>query len=422
MSAVSSRTAERGQRREKSGIVFRYEDRLVRFSNRQRLDRISEPEPSRWGVEVKDYTERPPELPIPGTGEAYDDCGESMPTGYCDRCGDPLWGSRRCKRSTCPECWESWDKQQSVSIASKIDGRRRYEEACTPPGVHSGQKFHHLTVSLPDSFRVRSDQPLERTKELVKLACSEAGAEEGVVVYHPWRIKAKFRGSVNGHQSGDGEMTWKDVLALVDELGWEIVCEKFLVYAPHFHVLALSEYVMGSELTANIEEKTGLVVHRITKGDSSVSLYGLEDLVKATAYCLSHAGIRETESGQMRAAYWYFGQVSNFSASEGVEADVSRVFNKVGGKVLGVGFGRGRCRKPSEGVNNELDGDDGEVPEEFDEGLCNGKYRPISEARDRLRDREWLAGARYVEELAAAYTEWLQEPAAPEPEPDPPPD
>ena len=45
----------------------------------------------------------------------------------------------------------------------------------------------------------------------------------GYIVYHPYRIATEHRGAVNGHDSGDGSLTWKDVLLLIETEGWDAV-------------------------------------------------------------------------------------------------------------------------------------------------------------------------------------------------------
>ncbi|WP_160166957.1 hypothetical protein [Natronococcus jeotgali] len=196
-------------------------------------------------------------------------------------------------------------------------------------------------------LRFDSEDALGRGFDVVKSLLQKVFVDTGLIVYHPWRIAKEHRGDVMGHSSGDGELTWKDVLELAESEGrsWEGIVEEYLVYAPHFHAIVLSDTVSGV-VTESIEAETGIVVHRITPGDSNVSIYGIEELAKVTAYCLSHAGLMESESGY-RVAMRGFGELHNYGAPMWAEQKGVEALRDISYQVLGVDFQRPTCDAPA---------------------------------------------------------------------------
>ncbi|MFC5973676.1 hypothetical protein ACFPYI_20290, partial [Halomarina salina] len=292
---MSVGSSSRSWSREKGALCFEFErdgeESRVRIAQTQdpHLDAITTDEP-----DGRNYDDALPELPIPGSGRMGTNCGEEVPALFCpsDGCGSVYHVGHTCRKSRCPRCWKSWDFQRAKTVTSKLEALRRYRYA----SGDTEQKFHHLTVSFRDSTRFDSDTPVDRAAEVVKLLSHQVNVQTGYLMLHPYRIKEEYRGDVNGHESGDGDLTWKDIYGLVDDLGWDAVGEEYLVYAPHFHVIALSEFVQCGAVTEAIEEETGVVVHRVTKGaDSSVSMYNLEDLCRVAAYSISHLGLQHDD-------------------------------------------------------------------------------------------------------------------------------
>jgi hypothetical protein len=303
---------------------------------------------------------------------------------------------------------------------------------------------------------VDSENPIDRVIEIVKVLLMKVNVESGMIIYHPYRIVEAYRGDVVGHESGTGDMTWADVLSRIesDDWSWEAVRDEFLTFAPHFHVIANSEFVQCGAVTEEIEEKTGIVIHRITQGeDSSVSLYDTEDLCSATAYSLSHAGLSwDEDNEEFRAVTRYFGEVANFSPAERVVDEIDDMTREISADVLGVDFRRGRCAAevddtvesntstgagylptPSQSVSTgaadsrdlgpsatpslglrsgseEIAADGGweatrgvspaflddptetEAPrEDWETTRCGGEIRPISKAPQQLNDDKWCA-------------------------------
>lgn len=368
---VNQETSRRNRTRDRSAICYEYHDHDESEDVRVRVDPSIDPSDDlsdsafiqRYEPDARAYEDALPELSLPGSGELLEDCGEEIPALFCRDCGTPYEIGRTCRRSRCPRCWQSWAFNRAKSLASKVEalGRHLYTQE-----NKTNIKQHHVTVSLRDSTRFNSQDPLGRGFEVVKSLLATVDVETGVVVYHPYRIAKEYRGDVLGHESGDGDLTWKDVLEKVegDSWTWDAVRDEFLVYAPHFHVICLSEFVDCTGV-GDLEDETGVVIHRITtKRDdgNKKSIAGIEELGKVTAYSLSHAGIAPENDGERhRAAVRPFGRVANFEAWGSTDDpgtpiyDTDKALRKVAPKVLGIEFPEAEC---TEHVHERDDEDD----------------------------------------------------------------
>jgi hypothetical protein len=342
---VSREASERSRTRPQSAICYEHVDengehrriRVAQDMDPSEPDAITEVE-----RDGREFDAMVPELRLPATGGRYDGCGEEAPLLACPNCGEVTTVGRTCRRSRCPRCWQAWDFQRALDAGTAIEGERRYRYA----SGETNTKYHHLVVSLPRSLRFARSDPLDAAFKLVMCLLGMVGVFAGWLAYHPWRIRKEYRGDVNGHESGNGDMQWKDILQKIesDEWTWEAVREEFLVYAPHFHGMVNADFVQGGAVTEAIEEQTGVVIHRITKGDSAVSLGNLEDLMSATAYSLSHAGLSWDEDNEaFRGAFRFFGSTADVERRKNVEDDAKAALQEVSQDVLGVDFGSQRC-------------------------------------------------------------------------------
>lgn len=339
-------TTKRQRTRSKGAVCFEFTDEDDSEDRRVRVARDVDPTDAvtTSDPDAREYADRLPELALPGSGEREFDCGTEFHGLFCPDCGKPHSVGRTCRRSRCPRCWQSWAFHRGKSVAAKLEalGRQRYANG-------KKTKQHHLTVSFRDSTRFNSSDPIKQANEVQKVLLQRANVDTGYIIYHPFRIAPEYRGSVMGHESGEGDMTWKDVLGKLEDDGWtwEAVKDEFLTYAPHFHVLCLSEFVQTGAVVGEIEDETGIVIHRITterEDGKERSIDGIEELCKVTGYCLSHAGLAPKNDGErFQAEVRPFGEVANFEAWDSVKANVDTAMRGVSGKVLGVDFSTSDC-------------------------------------------------------------------------------
>jgi hypothetical protein len=396
-------TSERGLTRKGSAIQYRSGGEVKQADVGSLVDRFRSVE----APHSPNGENRLPETDLPGFGERYPDCGDDIPR-FCSECGATHSVGRTCKRSTCPRCGAAWARDRATSAAAKLEALRRYKEAQTDGW--SGYKFHHLTLSPPEGYETFSEKPLDRTFDLLKEVLEEIGASTGVIFYHPYR-----------GENGDDRGAWKERLFTGREWG-EVRSE--LAHSPHFHAVVLGQHIDGGYVTRAIEEQTGWLVERITKGESNVSIYDKYDLGRVLTYCLSHTGVRETEGGSHRAMYRYYGKLSNFAATEGIKREMDAAVRSVAPRTLGLSYDSLSCSEErsgepvgevvagisaAHGGSGDGDGDGMAAPvDETEEPdyRCSGRLLEISKAPAFLNDREWMEQAARSEELVTAWMEW----------------
>lgn len=407
--------------------------------------------------------DRLPERSLPGqAGLKYDDCGDDLPAFACEDCGNPVYVGRTCGSPDCERCWPSAIKAKTVRHAGKLEGHRRYLYV-----QHNERKqidWNHVVATLPEVL-VDSDDPVERVLEVLKTLLEKKWGIEGfTAIYHPYRIQDQYRKDQYEHSgaSGEGDMTWADVLDSEDPY-------QYLKFEPHFHLFfAAPRYSFDYSVTEGVEQDSGWVFHRIEKQDSSVSVYDIEDLVHQLCYCYSHAGINHTGQ-RSKLTSRMKGDLHNMYIPDGVEEQSVAAFCEAAPKLLGVSFSNmqesscgaqscecdGECHCEDDHPLHELYRyhDDGtntitgsvspssESPE-FDssgtmgltdgasssssdsttngktsvsipsavatgnEQQCGGDLVSIHEAEGLLEDDDWVAQARYADALELAYQEW----------------
>lgn len=281
-------------------------------------------------------SERLPESELPGRrGTKYEDCGEDRPAFGCasdDGCGQPTYVGRTCASPVCARDWPAAVKAKAVRTAGKLEGFRRALYA-----RHDGRKdidFSHVIASLP-SVRVDSDSPLERVLLILKTLLEEQWNIDGfVAIYHPWRIKKEYRKDQYDHggESGEGEMTWADVLSSENP-------DEYLTFEPHFHLFFPAPRASFDYLTAEgVEEESGWLFHRVTKNEkSNVSVSDFEDLVYQLTYCYSHAGVQQ-KGNRFELASRMKGDLHQCYIPQGVEDEALAIFCDAAPKLLGTRF------------------------------------------------------------------------------------
>lgn len=254
------------------------------------------------------------------------------------------------------------------------------------------------------------DDPLGATFEVLKEVCAEIGADTGYLFYHPYR-----------GLDGDDRGFWKNVLPDGTEKGMSELKEE-ISHSPHFHAVVCAKWIDGQFITKHIEEKTGWVIHRITKNDEpTVSLRDDYDLARSVSYCLSHTGI-----GKNRVAYRAFGEVANFTATDKISREMDARVRSVVPNTLGLKLSSVACRVerlvtvtkeiqvPAEKVNVEAAMAAGysepqmetvEI-EETEMGECNGRMIEVGAFPRYLNNREWTAKAPHAQDMARRHREW----------------
>ncbi|MFW5905379.1 MAG: DUF5830 family protein [archaeon] len=164
------------------------------------------------------------------------------------------------------------------------------------------------------------------------------------------------------HDDSRGE--WKKYLN--SGMSWSEVRDN-LKYGPHFHIVCAAHKVIGGLDTKRLEEETGWVVHRITKADSSVSIYDDYDLARVVSYCLSHTAVREHPNRDRdQIMFKRFGK--NIDDATPTDENLERfksIVATVAPLTLGIPFGALACTKERE---EHEDGECGVLGHDHDHG------------------------------------------------------
>lgn len=297
-------------------------------------------------------TEHLPALDLPGDmGYAHPDCGMDIPAWACKDCGSPLYIGRTCKNPSCERCWAAGVRDQVIPRAAKLYGLagdlyfNEYRE-------REDVDLNHIVASLPDIL-VDSDEPIDHVLKILKVILEKKWGIEGFeAVYHPYRIKAEYRRDQyeHGGEPGRGDMTWADVLNEDDPY-------QYLKHEPHFHIFfPAKRYQFDYSTVEYVENQTGIVFHRITKSDSEISVWDLEDLVYQLTYCYSHAGVIET-ANKTKLASRMKGRLHNIDALERIEKRATAAFCDAAPQLLGVNF-TDMSEASCEAAACDCDGDD----------------------------------------------------------------
>jgi hypothetical protein len=444
--SVSAPTADG----EQSSIVYGFDSgdeirELYRAGRGEILER---------GSTKSDLTDRLPELPIPGTdGLQQPDCGDEIPAFACESCGNPVYVGRTCGSPSCSRCWASAVKEKATRYAGKLEGYRRKEYANNADNID----FNHVVASLPD-FVVESDQPVERALSAIKELLRENwNVWSFAAVFHPYRIKVEHRADQYEHdgEPGEGDMTWADVLDKENPY-------QYLKHEPHFHLFFATRRKGFDYLTAEaVEDQSGWLFHRITKGeDSNVSVSDLDDLVHQLTYSLSHAGVNSWHANRDELTTRMKGQLHQCYIPDDAKEEILASFCKAAPRLLGTHFANLSDATCSADLD-PTDGDDTEPMNEVWEpepgiavsssklsrqsapisgggsggsdttatgaatgttatgesnvssvdldavdDVCGGSLVPMYEAKPLLDDPDWCDDALYADGLRRAVDEW----------------
>lgn len=424
------------------------------------------------GVPVGHDRERKdlPPMALPGFGERTETCGDDIPR-FCEDCGDVAIVGRTCKRSVCPRCGAAWVRDRAENVGGRLAAGRAMRDATEP----EQQRFHHLAFMPPSDWFLDVDDPLGASFQVIR-GMLEAMDLEGYVFYHPWAgegsLEEKSReGDEDGEHewfSGDGEPerdateddrgAWKH--RLFNEREWSDVREE-LELRPHFHVVAIGHEVPGGQTTADVFDRTGWVLKRITKSpESNVSLYDEMDMVRAVTYCISHTAI-DTSGPANQVQYRKYGSALNTAeVYDDTEREISKKVRAVAPKTLGISLSSQLCtteriKPPSEQSDGSARGflagssssaassdelgpaassapgtgagsGDVELPEggnlpdapggvegetvgdvdEIEPEPCEGRMIHIRNAEDYLGNEEWVDEAEHADVLQTTWDEW----------------
>lgn len=439
-----------------------------------------------------------PALDLPGfDGLQYDDCGDER-AHICEDCGNVVGIGRTCKEWDCERCWKAavlraadGRQRDNAGIVARLEALRKEQYATTPENVNP--KFHHFVISVPDLWAPAADDPVERSIEVIKDWLDELGVQ-GFLFAHPWRGEEEvnphaeepepepvpsyqgaifddepaFKPGVATDQSADDRDQWKQRLSADRE--WQGDVRDELRLSWHFHVIGVGDFVKGDGLTDVVEDQTGWVMHRITREDSSVSIYDLDAAARAVMYCLSHTAIYDTPAGTRRALYRHHGRdLDGIDVYDKTDRAAMIACRKAAPKVLGMqardllcdvaypsvedvdgqapdgvsatdaASATAQAAASSDGppvdalpethageLPTSADVGVGELPDDGNDGgsgrstlyvdgkrieyePCNGALLDVALAGDLVDDADWLAAAMYADDAVEAFEAFVED-------------
>lgn len=322
-----------------------------------------------------------PAMTIPGKGRPGENCGDWYPQEFCDECGELRFGESRCRTRGCPNCWMGWSRKRAEKIARRL-GAARYaaEEGLDKRAIHA-------TVSPPEG-EIRTLQDVSKGFRTAYQLGKEKGVRGGVVVFHGYRVKEKWR-KIWAEETSEGE-EGPNLWAWVRE--HEVEWGEMVYWSPHYHILGLCRDFEAD----HPDEQDGWVARRI-RSLESFKLHGIEgyeDMVGAAMYLLSHATFEKDTS---KDCVRWFGELATtkFLPKEELSEGALDVVERKASEAAAVA--------PESGEESS-----GEGESEPCENCGSTSFSPIWEAGWALMDERWCdrIGRERERRLSAAF-EWV---------------
>lgn len=305
---------------------------------------------------------------LPGKGESGPRCGEWVPGGVCNECGDVKPIVHQCGRRTCPDCWGRWAKQAGVRAATRVQAFRH-----TQPDNHKRQAAH--AVVSPPEGEIRSTREFFEGKSRAAEIAEQKGWRGFAVVAHPWRATDRAKREYRSEDRDVGLWVW--LRREKDDIF------QYIRWSPHYHIIGATG--QGMEEAGDSDEWAYTFLGSFGRYGGKHDSESHEEVYGVFRYLLSHTGWPEDSTRQ--AVTWYGCLANNVfvedataewqheKPSEGVLSVLEREIETVAG-------GQGEGAESDEGG---AESDDRDVCE--CEG-CEGEYIDVFDVRAYLRQRE----------------------------------
>lgn len=254
----------------------------------------------RWGSETWN---------LPGFGESGPRCGEYYPEAVCETCGEPDFGTHRCGRRSCPDCWGSWAQKAAVRATVRLQSFRE-----TQPDNHKRQAAHAV-VSPPEGTVMNEREYYDGRSKAAEIA-EEKGFRGFAVVPHPWRVtddgKDEWRRNVARDDDGDPVIgVWVWLRRNHDKEG----LKQRIYWSPHYHVIGATTADMnpGDDGDKWLYE----FIRSFSRYGGTRDKESHGDVYGAFRYLYSHTGFPAGSSKQTTT--WYGGLANNVFVENATE-------------------------------------------------------------------------------------------------------
>jgi len=367
---------------------------------------------------------------LPSFGEKQEDCGVGIPH-VCEHCGHTVEIGRTCRQSMCPRCWAAWVMKRAEGIVARIMSAAKMKDGA--------QYKHHGVISPPEELYIDADHPEQAFLDAVA-DMMDVIDMDGIALYHPW---TGDESDAVDEETGDDRGEWKHRIG--GERSWHGDVREELKHRPHAHVIGATEHFPGGDVTSEVYDETGWILHRITERNGSpISLKDATSVARAVCYSLSHTMIdtrRGEDSGQgdptqntyvhTTRGSAYHKPTNDLEDAHPSHADNLRdakeaVYN-VAPDVLGVSTGEIECQTTVErledadkehDVSEHLDDEDGAGVDDQGDDLendggatttvkCRGDMVDVDDA-DFVEEEDWQRTAEHADQAVDAREAWKE--------------
>lgn len=175
-------------------------------------------------------------LPIPGTGDSYEDCGTGIAKKLVcenDPDGHPVVvvGTKSCKRPECPTCWSSWARRATDRTGSRVDGFRDAARHRYPPRHIIISLSANESTDLLDTYANDAERLYKGIKSTLLRKAKAIGVKGGAIVIHFYRIDHLLDNDLSPKEySVQNHRVWDQVR---DSGNWQEVVR----FSPHAHII-----------------------------------------------------------------------------------------------------------------------------------------------------------------------------------------
>lgn len=287
---------------------------------------------------------------VVGLGELGKNCGKFMPFMSCQCCHKAHFIKSHCHQKSCPNCWETWLKNQSGSIKSRIWERRNKKSNRYKRLLHlivspckeliKSMNYWELredainylySISQVYLYRIKDKNPMplkrygfewrkkgytgpkklwsdlgeDKRQEIKQSYRIINSAPSGVLIFHPFRL------------TKDGMRQYSQYVDLETNAGrkplkkWDWIREQkniedMIFYSPHFHFVGFMSWI---EKQKKGDPWMYKVIEETTDKGRKVSQLDGPSLYRVINYLLTHTGTLKDRPNVH--SYIYTGNVSN---------------------------------------------------------------------------------------------------------------
>ena len=322
---------------------------------------------------------------LPGKGESGPECGEWVPGGVCDECGDVKPTVKQCGRRTCSECWTRWARQAGVRAATRVQAFRHTQQGWRRQAAHA--------VVSPPEGEIQSTREFFDGKSKAAEIAESKGWRGFAVVAHPWRVAREAKREYRRKDLDIGLWVWlrREKDDIFQHIRW----------SPHYHIIGATGQDMDQATES--DEWAYTFLRSFERYDGTRDRDSHEEVYGTFRYLLSHTGWPE---GSTRQAVTWYGTLANNvfvedaaepwqheKPSEGVMSVLQREIESVASADRGGAESDGSGAESDERETCDRDGCDGDVIDVFD---CRAYLRQRDPPPDVVRSmrlaHKWRVG------------------------------